>query len=42
MKLLAGVDSFAWFRDVLTRIAHGHPVNRLTALLPHLWQPAAS
>ena len=36
---LVGVDSFAWLRDVLTRIAQGHPVNRLAALLPHVWQP---
>ena len=37
---LAGVDVFAWFRDVLTRLAEGHPVNRLRELLPHVWQAA--
>ena len=37
---LAKVDAFAWFRDVLTRMAEGHPVNRLRELLPHVWQPA--
>ena len=36
---LAGVDVHAWFCDVLTRIAQGHPVNRLRELLPHAWQP---
>jgi transposase len=34
---LAGVDVYTWFRDVLTRIAEGHPVNRLAELLPHRW-----
>jgi hypothetical protein len=37
-----GVEPFAWFRDVLTRIAM-HPVNRLAELLPHNWKaPVAS
>jgi hypothetical protein len=32
------VEPFAWFCDVLSRIAM-HPVNRLTELLPHNWKP---
>jgi transposase len=39
---LAGVDAYAWFRDVLTRIGHGHPVNRLRELLPHCWSPLSA
>lgn len=39
---VVGVDSFAWFRDVLTRIAQGHPVNRLAELLPHCWKPLSA
>jgi transposase len=31
-----GVDPFAWFKDVLSRIAT-HPVTRVTELLPHNW-----
>ena len=34
-----GVDPYAWFKDVLTRIA-AHPVTRLAELLPHNWKPA--
>src|SRR5262249_9242743 len=34
-----GVEPFAWFKDILLRIAE-HPINRLTELLPHNWVPA--
>ena len=36
-----GIDPFAWFKDVLTRIP-SHPVNRIAALLPHNWAAAQS
>jgi transposase len=36
---LAKVDPFAWFRDVLGRIA-AHPMSRLDELLPHRWSQA--
>ena len=32
-----GVEPFAWFRDVLARIAT-HPINRLAELLPYNWK----
>lgn len=32
------VDPYAWFKDVLTRIAT-YPVTRLAELLPHNWTP---
>ena len=34
-----GVEPFAWFKDVLSRIAT-HPINRIADLLPHNWKPA--
>jgi transposase len=34
-----GVEPFAWFQDVLSRIAT-HPINRIADLLPHNWKPA--
>jgi len=34
----AGVEPFAWFKDVLSRIAT-HPINRIAELLPHNWKP---
>jgi transposase len=36
---LVKVDPFAWFQDVLSRIAW-HPMTRLDELLPHCWTPA--
>ncbi len=30
------IDPWAWFCDVLTRIA-SHPINQLDELLPHRW-----
>lgn len=36
---VATVDPFAWFRDVLSRIA-GHPITKLDELLPHRWAAA--
>jgi transposase len=35
----AGVDPYAWFKDVLSRIA-AHPITRLAELLPHNWKLA--
>ena len=35
------VEPFAWFRDVLSRIAT-HPVHRLAELLPHNWKLLAA
>jgi transposase len=32
-----GVDPYAWFKDVLSRIA-AHPITRLLELLPHNWK----
>ena len=31
------VEPFAWFCDVLSRIAT-HPINKIEALLPHNWK----
>ena len=35
----AGVEPFAWFKDVLSRI-NSQPINRIAELLPHNWAPA--
>jgi transposase len=32
------VEPFAWFKDVLSRIAD-HPITRIAELLPHNWAP---
>ena len=37
----SGVEPFAWFRDVLSRIS-AHSIVRLRELLPHNWKPLAS
>jgi hypothetical protein len=37
----SGVEPFAWFRDVLSRIP-AHTITRLSELLPHNWKPATS
>ena len=37
----AGLDPFAWLKDVLNCIA-SHPVNRIAELLPHHWAAAKS
>ena len=34
----SGVEPFAWFRDVLSRILE-HSIQRLHELLPHNWKP---
>jgi transposase len=36
-----GVEPFAWFRDVLSRIAQ-HPIHRIEELLPHNWKTLAA
>jgi hypothetical protein len=35
----AGIDPFAWLKDVLSRVA-AHPITRLAELLPHNWIPS--
>src|SRR2546430_11306781 len=37
----SGIEPFAWFRYVLSRIP-AHPITRLSELLPHHWKPLAS
>ncbi len=36
---LAGIDPFAYLRDVLERVAD-HKINRIDELLPWNWAPA--
>jgi len=31
------IDPEAWLRDVLTRVAEGHPINRMGELTPWMW-----
>ena len=37
----SGVEPFAWFRDVLSRIP-AHSITRSSELLPHNWKPLVS
>ena len=37
----SGVEPFAWFHDVLSRIP-AHSITQLSELLPHNWEPLAS
>ena len=38
----AGVDPFAYLRDVLEKIANGWPAKRIDELLPQAWSVARS
>ena len=38
---LNDVEPYAYLKDVLERMTHGHPVNRLDDLLPWNWTPTA-
>ncbi len=35
---LNGVDPYAYLKDVLERMTHGHPANRIDDLLPWNWK----
>ena len=37
----SGIEPFAWFRDVLSRIP-AHSIARLSELFPHNWKPIAT
>lgn len=39
---LNGVDPYAYLKDVLDRMASGHPMSRLDELLPWAWKPKGS
>jgi transposase len=36
---LNGLDPQTWLADVIDRMANGHPINRLSELLPWNWKP---
>jgi hypothetical protein len=36
---LNDVEPYAYLRDVLQRLADGHPMNQLDELLPWAWKP---
>ncbi len=38
---LNGIEPYAYLKDVLERMTHGHPVNRLDDLLPWNWTPTS-
>ncbi len=35
---LNGVEPYAYLKDVLARMAAGHPINRIDELLPWTWK----
>jgi len=39
---LCGQNPFEYLRDILIRVAEGHPNSRIDDLLPHNWQPPDS
>jgi len=39
---LNGIDPLAYLSDILTRLAQGHPINRIAELLPWRWSAASS
>jgi len=39
---LNGVEPYAYLKDVLERMARGHPASRLDQLLPWNWAPATT
>jgi len=36
---LNGIEPYAYLKDVLERMTHGHPINRIDDLLPWNWTP---
>jgi transposase len=39
---LNGVEPWAYLKDVLERMSHGHPMSRIDELLPWNWSPPAA